>query len=1019
MDPGVSHEVLRSAIDAVPRAIAVLTRSGRIVLWSSGAERMLGWSEGEVIGTSVLALLAPGGITEDELAVDLADPAFGHGDVELISRNGGVVPVRTTMTPLLGLEAAEPLVLAVSDDTRAVQEIQDESRALSAHLRLALDAGGFGTWRWDLASGRTTWDGEMERLFGLPPGGFDGTFEGWKALVHPDDWDEVAAVLARALEDRQPYRLTHRVVLGDGTLRWIEGAGRVTLGPAGEVTGTIGCSHDITDRAVADAERDRLRRVADASLDSERLQRERLETISAVNEALEESEGMADLMRRVTGAVVPTTADWCALYLFEDPHDPVPLAEVAHRDPAMVRFARELMERHPVDRETRTGIAEVIRTRRPSFHPVVDDTALDATDLTEDQRVLVRRLALRSAIAVPVVKRGRVFGAMQLVMAHDSRRYSEDDLALAELLAARIAATLDNRQLRRERARTAKTDGALARLGRRLAASASETEVLSVILADAPRVLDASRVAVGLQRSATTLAMHGFPHPMLALDEAGPVAEALLRADAVLRASDPWAGGCGLEQPGAAAGALVASPLFDDVHQPMGVLVLSWAGPVDFDEEDLNTVETLSRLCGQAIVRSQLAGHTAAVADLAAGMAAARSTADVARLLRDHAARHLGTTLANVRLLDDEQALLVAALASDLPAAVAKRYERVPLRRSTPLTDAVSRDEPIWLPDLDEYRAQYPEIAPEAEDLGLAASAVVPLHHSDGAPVGALALAWPEPMPFDPRFRSRVTTITDLAGQTLERVRLFEAEHAVVAAMQQRLLAPPAPVPGLQIAAFYEPAASTLEMGGDWYETTVLPDGTLLAVIGDVVGHGVDAVAAMAQIQHLLTGLIQAGTPLEQLLSVVDSMTSGAERIYASALLLHLDPAAGRIRYLSAGHPFALLTTPDGAVTPLDGNQQPMLGLGVPGAALASIDAPAGSMLLAYTDGLIERRGESIDAGMARLVPHAAAALHRVDLDEALGELVAGVRASAPEQRATSDDTAAVLFRFSGRPGEP
>lgn len=896
----------------------------------------------------------------------------------------------------------------MSDADRSLAAAGDGTLEMAEHLRLALDAGGFGTWRWDIATGLTMWDPQMERLFGLEPGTFDGTFDAWKRLVHADDWDSVESTVEDALAAQGSYRLVHRVNLPGGGVRWIEGSGRVTLDSGGNVTGTIGCCSDISARAEADRERERLGELAAGALARERVQRERLELVSAVNEALEESDDLRGLMRRVAAAVVPRFADWCGLHVFETSTDSAPIVELAHRDPAMVRFARELQARYPFDPAALLGVAAVIRTKLPEFHPHIDQHAIAAADLDAEQARVVEQLALRSAITVPLTKRSRAYGAMQFVMTHDHRDYTSEDVAVAQVIAARIAATLDNRRLREERARTAKTDAALATVGRRLAAATTEEEVLAVIIEEAPRVLDARRAAIGLVRDAKSLAMSGFHCTVLDVADADPVAEALRRADTVLRDHDRWAGSVPSTHAGSGTGALVASPLYDDRHHPMGVLILEWDQPRPFDDEDLNTVETLSRLCGQAIVRSQLAGHTAAMALLGAAMAAARTTVEVAQLVRDHATTSLRAVVANVRLLEGDRSVLVAALPSEVPPAIARRFEHLPLDLNLPLSVAVRENRSIWLPDLATYRSQFPEAAQASEAANLAATAVIPLHHSDGTVVGAVALAWAAPMPFDSRFRSRIATLCDVAGQTLERVRLFEAEHAVVTSMQRRLLAPLPQVPGLEMTARYEPAASAVGMGGDWYEATPLGDGTVIAVIGDVVGHGVGAVAAMAQIQHLLTGLIRAGTPPSHVLATAASMLSGPEHTYATALLLHIDPATGRVGYLSAGHPWGLLRLPDGTVQRLDANQHPMIGLNVVAHDLVYVTFPPGAALLTYTDGLIERRGEPIFESIDRLAGHFAR-LDLADRGSALDRLIADIRQDPESLPATNDDVAAML----------
>ncbi len=136
------------------------------------------------------------------------------------------------------------------------------------HLALALAAGELGTWRWDISTGVTTWDPTMERLFGLAPGEFDGTMDAWVAAMHPDDVSHALDVVQTATAERSAYELEHRVVWPDGTVRWLYCRGMVTIDDEGNVTGTIGCTGDITARKQSeiDAERraEEAERIADA-----------------------------------------------------------------------------------------------------------------------------------------------------------------------------------------------------------------------------------------------------------------------------------------------------------------------------------------------------------------------------------------------------------------------------------------------------------------------------------------------------------------------------------------------------------------------------------------------------------------------------------------------------------------------------------------------------------------------------------------------------------------------------------
>lgn len=826
---------LRRIVDVLPRAIVVTDLRGTIRLWSDGAERLYGWTEAEVLDRPVFDILGGADPTlEGRSILDVLVAGGEHrSEREVVHRDGSTVHVYSITRALLGEDGSVEFVVGATDDLAEVAALERETQAISAHLNLALDAGGLGTWRWDLASGRTTWDPRMERLFGLEPGTFDGTFEAWRALLHPDDVAEVLAEVDRAVAARSSYRLEHRIVTPAGDVRWIEGAGRVTLDEDGEPTGTIGCCHDITERATAEQERARLAEVAVDALARERVNRER-------------------------------------------------------------------------------------------------------------------------------------------------------------------------------RDRTARTDAALAGLGRRLAASASVDQVLMVIAEDAAGVLAADQVEVGLARDAESLTMVADER-IVPLSEAGPLAAALSQAEVILHLDGAWSPDRPTDEP--VDGTLVASPLYDDVHHPMGVLVLRWAESTALDEVDLNAVETLSRLCGQSIVRAQLAGHTEELADLAASMAAARNTTEVAELLRDHGTRNLGATIANLRIIEAETATLVPVIPSATPDRLARRYERIPLDLALPLTDAVRDQEPLFIPDLDDYRARYPGPAEEAAAAGLGASAVLPLCDSESDPIGAVAFAWPAAMRFDHRLRSRLTTLSDLAAQTLERVRLFEAEHAVVTSMQRRLLTPLPEVDGVELAALYEPAAAAVGMGGDWYEAVRLDDGSVVVIMGDVVGHGVEAVAAMAQIQHLFTGLLRAGTPLGDVLALANTMISGEDPTFATALLLHVDPVAGRVGYSSAGHPWALVRSPDGAVRALDRNQHPMFGLVLTPSDLVYEEVAPGTVILAYTDGLVERRDEAIDRGIERLAGRLAECAAG-DLSASLDQLVDEVRSADPDRRATTDDVAAVLIRM-------
>jgi len=323
---------------------------------------------------------------------------------------------------------------------------EQRARDLTEHLQAALDAGGTGTWRWDMGTGLTEWDERLEGLFGLPPGGFDGTFDTYAELLHPEDRADVLTSIQAAIDTKSSYRIEHRVVWPDGTVKWLACAGRATIDDSGEVTGTIGCAVDATSRRHDEMERTRLADVAHTAADAERRLRERFQFLTLVNDALNASLTISDIMANVAAAAVPRLGDWCTIHVLRD-GSPIPEVALAHVDPEMVAYAQALQDQFPYDPSAPTGIAHVIRTGSTVFYPQIDGALLDALDVHDEARAIIERLSLKSAISVPIIKQGRILGAMQFLLADPERPYSDDDLTLARLVAARVAVSLENRRL--------------------------------------------------------------------------------------------------------------------------------------------------------------------------------------------------------------------------------------------------------------------------------------------------------------------------------------------------------------------------------------------------------------------------------------------------------------------------------------------------------------------------------------------------------------------------------------------
>src|SRR5581483_4671333 len=176
-------------------------------------------------------------------------------------------------------------------------------------------------------------------------------------------------------------------------------------------------------------------------------------------------------------------------------------------------------------------------------------------------------------------------------------------------------------------------------------------------------------------------------------------------------------------------------------------------------------------------------------------------------------------------------------------------------------------------------------------------------------------------------------------------------------------------IPGIRFSAKYLPAGSGVRIGGDWYDVLQLENGRLALVIGDVVGRGVLAASVMAEIRTALRAYLSEGHAPGQAMSLLnDLLVSMGRRRSATAALLELDLERGELEAVSAGHLPVLLIAPDGCADYLEQLQGLPLGIGAGQEYIAqAYDFPEGSALLLYTDGLVERRGESIEEGLTRL----------------------------------------------------
>ncbi|MET8907202.1 SpoIIE family protein phosphatase [Micromonospora sp. NPDC004551] len=274
----------------------------------------------------------------------------------------------------------------------------------------------------------------------------------------------------------------------------------------------------------------------------------------------------------------------------------------------------------------------------------------------------------------------------------------------------------------------------------------------------------------------------------------------------------------------------------------------------------------------------------------------------------------------------------------------------------------------------------HPELAPLAERLGFASHLTVPITAGGVRAVGAVTLVnGPARRGFDETDLRTALDIGRRASQAVGNSRLYGEQRHVAEVLQHSMLPTLPVVPGVELAARYLPAADRVEVGGDWYDAFVQPDGELVAAIGDVAGHDIEAAATMGQLRNLVRGDAYGRTdPVDQIMSHLDRAIQGLPvSTVATAILARVRPAAPglRVSWCNAGHPPPLLVPADGPVRALDGDRGPLLGLTrPPRRRRQELTLAPGDTLLLHTDGLTERRDRPIDEGEVELIAQLAGA---------------------------------------------
>jgi serine phosphatase RsbU (regulator of sigma subunit)/PAS domain-containing protein len=805
------------------------------------------------------------------------------------------------------------------------------SEAASVHFELAVDVAGIGRFDWDLRSETLTWDDRLKRLIQVDPAA-PPTLATFAAKILPTDLPAVEQATRDAIADLSDLHVDFRIVDDEGAIRWLTASARAVAGADGTASRLLGVVYDS----------------------------------SRVHDDREQAARALDTMATAYAMV---DRDWTIRYLNQAARrlidrgtEPVGLS-IWEIVPGLDHASISTLLRSAMDGRQATTLELPMATSSGiryeiSVQPVANGIAVLVSDVTtrraaqEEAARTADRLALLAQAGSTLVQRRPLVDTIEAGL----------DLLVPRLA---VSATIC---LRQSAAR------GLTLMRTRHSDPQVQTDLQALFQRLAPRAED--------PRTASGRAILSGKTEIV-----GRIDDRLLSAvadDPALR-DRLWQ----LRDIG-----IIAVPMISRGESIGLIWLLGRAGETAAEPDFVLIEDIAARIASaidnaQILVQVQQARQTAELATHRLEILASVADALGSTLDADQASARLSrmlvpglATFSLVTLLDDDGAVEHIYAAHEDPRRQALLEQYAQARRQSLAVDGALLDEvvdvsrPMFKLGGDEFadRLRCDPAAGALRELAPGFVTALPILARDQA-LGVMSLyTSAERGPLTEIDLTSAREVARRAGLVLDNARLYARSQSVAVTLQRSLLTEAVSQGDLAVEVRYEPAIADAQIGGDWYDAFNSGNGSTTLVIGDVMGHDIDAAALMGQLRTMVrTIAVDRHEAPSAVLRRVDAAAQALDvDTTATAVLAQITGGGAergrRLRWSNAGHPSPVVLSPSGQARVLSTPADLLLGFGAGSVRTDhEIDLPVGSTVLMFTDGLVESRVLPIDLGLARL----------------------------------------------------